>query len=81
MAIYNQFLTFEPTITQGLEDLKTSKPAFNALLPGPLAALGNPQFIILANLLALKSSFVRFKVAVLSVAPVSDHICREIGSG
>ena len=71
----------EPIITQGLNDLTSKKDAFNALLPGPLAALGNPQYIITGNLMALKSSFVRFKVAVLGVTSVSDYICREMRFG
>ena len=60
---------------RGLEDLKSSKDAFNALLPESLAALVNPKHIIGANLLTLKSSFLRFTNAALGIASVSDYIC------
>ena len=72
MAIYNEFLAIEPIIMQGFVDFKSKKDAINALLPASLAALGKPQNRIAVSLMALKSSVVKFKIAVLAVTSVSD---------
>jgi len=71
MDIYHRFSAVESPILRGLEALKAKKDAFHALLPGPLAALGNPQGVIHDKLLALKTSIVNFKLAIFGVFPAS----------
>ena len=78
MDLYNQFLAIEPIMKQGLEDLKTNKDAFNAILPSPLAAIVNPKHIISGTLQTLKSSAVKLMDAGLGIASVSDYICCEL---